>query len=144
METTYTKGPLTVGFDTARLHDIVTVDATGRELFRRILPAQSSSNKTRADALNCRGLIGMQRGRPMAEQDAFMAENIAANHRAVFDEVLRAAAPTMLEMLSALVLNNDMEMNERAKVQHRARNLLMAFQEPKLLVEIVAENGVTV
>lgn len=86
----HTPGPLQVRMDSRWPFDILTVDAGGSEVFRRRLPAHSSSDRTAADAVAGVHLPVQHRGEWAAE-----------NSRAVADEVLRAVAPDMLVALGA-------------------------------------------
>jgi hypothetical protein len=98
----YTKGPLTVRMSQNFPFDIETLDACGEVVFRRRLPAHSTTHRTPEAALAAIGL------------DPEWGE---ANRRALADEILRAASPDLAAALQGLLV--------AARQQHDAlENLL--------------------
>lgn len=85
-EIKHTQGPLFVKVSEKFPFNIITKDSNGKELFVRRLPCVSSEDKTAAEAIECRNsYIGDRQ------------EYSNMNKKAIADEVLRAAAPELLE-----------------------------------------------
>lgn len=84
----HTPGPLTVKVSDARPHYIVTTDSNDVVVFSTPFPCHSSSDKCAVDTLECRKFKAHER-----------EKYAAINRRALADEVLRAAAPELLEAL---------------------------------------------
>jgi hypothetical protein len=82
----HTPGPLSVEIDKSWPFDIVTRNASGAVVFRTRMPCHSTKDKSAADALSARHFDADTRD-----------EASAANHRALADEVIRAAADDLLE-----------------------------------------------
>lgn len=88
----YTKGPLTVKVTERWPFNIETLDAEGDVIFSTRMPCNSTRDKSADDAINCVNFPGDKR-----------AEYAAINRRAVADDVLRAAAPDLLEALESVL-----------------------------------------
>ena len=90
MTVKHTPGPLTVSVNNKWPFKIVTKNADGEIVFATDLPCYSTSHECAADAIDGVGLP--------AEWNA--AE---MNARAIADEVLRSAAPDLLDALQTIV-----------------------------------------
>jgi hypothetical protein len=88
MKTKHTPAPLSVKPSNVWPFDIVTYDVDNNEVFRRRLPAYSTSDKTFKQALS-----GVSFDLSEQEQIKEM------NHKALADEKLRAAAPELLDSI---------------------------------------------
>ena len=88
----YTKGPLKVIPSKEWPFDIVIYNANGKKVFSRGLPCHSSKDKTFEEALSCVNFD------PKDREECF---NL--NKQALADEILRAAAPELLEACKDLV-----------------------------------------
>lgn len=86
-----TAGPLHVTVSDKWPFRICTHNADGEVVFSRDMPAYSTSQKSAKQALD-----GLRMGE-MAE------EAKEANHKALADEILRAAAPELFEALKAIL-----------------------------------------
>ena len=84
----HTPGPLTVKITDKWPFRIETFDENGNVVFSRDLPAHSSKDKTPNEAVNCLNF-------PHDQREQWSQEN----HKALADEVLRAAAPELLKAL---------------------------------------------
>lgn len=84
----HTKGPLHVVIDERWPFSIKTLNAAGETVFSREMPCHSSADQSVDDAINCRNFR-------FDERDAYAQ----INKTAIADEVLRAAAPELLETL---------------------------------------------
>lgn len=89
-EAKHTPGPLTVSVNNKWPFKIVTKNADGEVVFATDLPCYSTSHECAADAIDGVGLP--------AEWNA--AE---MNARAIADEVLRSAAPDLLDALDSCI-----------------------------------------
>ena len=85
-EAKHTKGPLFVSVENLWPFNIVTKNSEGEVVFSKGMPCYSTSQKNAAEA------ISGKRMNPEYEAERH-------NRRAIADEVLRAAAPDLLEAL---------------------------------------------
>jgi hypothetical protein len=88
MSTKHTPGPLTVRVDGQLPFRIKTYNEKGEVVFSTEMPCYSAADKCAADAIACRSRNRVDR-----------AQAAAINHRAVANEVVRAAAPELLDAL---------------------------------------------
>jgi len=84
----HTPGPLTVKVSDKWPFDIETIGADGLVKFVTRMPCNSTSDGSAKDAIECKNFKQSER-----------EEYSAINRRAVADDVLRAAAPELLEAL---------------------------------------------
>lgn len=94
MSAKHTPGPLVVRVSKKWPFYIETFDAGGKIVFSTNMPCQSSADKTPEQAIDCVNFDHADRNK--------FAE---VNRRAVADDVLRAAAPELLDALQALMRN---------------------------------------
>jgi len=106
-EAKHTPGPLTVSVNDKWPFKIVTKNADGEVVFQTDLPIYSTSHNCAADAISGVGLP--------AEWNA--AE---MNARAIADEVVRAAAPDLLDALE-FVMNRLVDKHEDDIAAQKAR-----------------------
>ena len=88
----HTPGPLTVKVSDKWPFDIETIGADGLVKFVTRMPFHSTSDRRAEDAIECKNFKQSER-----------EEYSAINRRAIADDVLRAAAPELLEALQKLL-----------------------------------------
>lgn len=90
----HTPGPLFVSVENSWPFNIVTKNTNGEIVFTQQMPCHSTSHKSAQEAITGKGI-----------DPAWDAEN--RNRQAIADEVLRAAAPDLLEVLKMYSLSID-------------------------------------
>ena len=88
----HTAGPLTVSRDSSWPFDIITRNAAGDVVFHADMPCWSTDNKTLEGTMAC----------SWVKDPSDRATQSAMNHRALADEILRAAAPDLLAALEGV------------------------------------------
>lgn len=97
----HTKGPLFVTID--ERFAIVTKDTSGTEVFRREFPCASSKDKTALERIQCINFYSISDRRCKSED--FSREKCSQiNRTALADEILRAAAPELLDLCERAIL----------------------------------------
>jgi len=89
----FTPGPLNLKINEKWPFDMDTIDANGKCVFATPMPCHSTLDKSFEEALNCLNFKDSQ------ERE----QGKVANHRALADEYLRAAAPDLFYALQTLI-----------------------------------------
>jgi len=97
----HTKGPLKVAVSDKWPFDIVTTAEDGSVRFVTRLPCFSTEDRNAKDAVECRSFKPSER-----------EEYAAINRQTIADEVLRAAAPELLQALKQMIAWEDGERTE--------------------------------
>ena len=118
----YTPGPLFVSVENKWPFRIVTKNSAGEVVFSHDMPSHSTSHRNAAEALAGKGL----------DPEWNAAER---NAQALADEVLRAAAPELLEACEALIEWDARENDHKASFDERMALFRLAFIKARAAIE---------